>query len=175
MVRPLITADVLPSAAAWYTPSGAWQACTTHRRQWPSWSSSSAGSWPCCTWSCSRKHLQTLGCTKKENVQRKTKHWAQVKENLQIIGIPSFSTFMATGYMVAPISKLPFLNIMTDVLLMQVPEKRPEHQWGQSYETSATAQWSRWGKTQTRPEETPYKTNVREAKPAPVTLTLWKY
>lgn len=28
---------------------------------------------------------------------------------------------MATGYIVAPISKLPFLNIMTDVLLMQVP------------------------------------------------------
>lgn len=28
---------------------------------------------------------------------------------------------MATGYIVAPISKLPFLNIMTDVLLTQVP------------------------------------------------------
>lgn len=30
-------------------------------------------------------------------------------------------TLMATGYIVAPISKLPFLNIMTDVLLTQVP------------------------------------------------------
>lgn len=47
------------------------------------------------------------------------------------VGSPSVSTFMATGYMVPPISKLPFLNIMTDVLLMQVPEKRPEHQGGQ--------------------------------------------
>jgi len=28
---------------------------------------------------------------------------------------------MATGYIVAPISKLPFLNIMTDVLLTHVP------------------------------------------------------
>lgn len=28
---------------------------------------------------------------------------------------------MATGYIVPPISKLPFLNIMTDVLLTQVP------------------------------------------------------
>lgn len=42
----------------------------------------------------------------------------------------NYRTFMATGYMVAPISKLPFLNIMTDVLLMQVPEKRPEARWG---------------------------------------------
>lgn len=32
-----------------------------------------------------------------------------------------FSTLMATGYIVPPISKLPFLNIMTDVLLTQVP------------------------------------------------------
>lgn len=31
------------------------------------------------------------------------------------------STLIATGYIVPPISKLPFLNIMTDVLLMQVP------------------------------------------------------
>ena len=30
-------------------------------------------------------------------------------------------TLMATGYTVQPISKLPFLNIITDVLLMQVP------------------------------------------------------
>jgi len=30
-------------------------------------------------------------------------------------------TLMATGYIVDPTSKLPFLNIMTDVLLMQVP------------------------------------------------------
>lgn len=30
-------------------------------------------------------------------------------------------TLIATGYIVPPISKLPFLNIMTDVLLMQVP------------------------------------------------------
>lgn len=44
----------------------------------------------------------------------------------------NYRTFMATGYMVPPISKLPFLNIMTDVLLMQVPEKRPEARWGVS-------------------------------------------
>lgn len=31
------------------------------------------------------------------------------------------NTLMATGYIVPPISKLPFLNIMTDVLLTQVP------------------------------------------------------
>lgn len=30
-------------------------------------------------------------------------------------------TLIVTGYIVPPISKLPFLNIMTDVLLMQVP------------------------------------------------------
>lgn len=78
---------------------------------------------------------------KKKKDWQTTKHWAQAKENLRYpvrnISIPSFSTFMATGYMVAPISKLPFLNIMTDVLLMQVPEKRPRYQWGQSYEMSA--------------------------------------
>jgi len=28
---------------------------------------------------------------------------------------------IATGYIVPPISKLPFLNIITDVLFMQVP------------------------------------------------------
>ncbi len=32
-----------------------------------------------------------------------------------------YFTFIATGYIVPPISKLPFLNIITDVLLMQVP------------------------------------------------------
>jgi len=31
-------------------------------------------------------------------------------------------TLIATGYIVPPISKLPFLNIMTDVLLIQVPK-----------------------------------------------------
>lgn len=30
-------------------------------------------------------------------------------------------TLMATGYTVEPISKLPFLNIITEVLLIQVP------------------------------------------------------
>lgn len=30
-------------------------------------------------------------------------------------------TLIETGYIVPPISKLPFLNIMTEVLLMQVP------------------------------------------------------
>lgn len=34
---------------------------------------------------------------------------------------------MATGYMVDPTSKLPFLNIMTDVLLMQVPGGKNPH------------------------------------------------
>lgn len=33
----------------------------------------------------------------------------------------SYSTLIATGWMVPPTSKLPFLNIITDVLLMQVP------------------------------------------------------
>lgn len=33
----------------------------------------------------------------------------------------SAGTLMATGWMVPAISKLPFLNIMTEVLLMQVP------------------------------------------------------
>lgn len=32
------------------------------------------------------------------------------------------NTLIATGYMVPPTSKLPFLNIITDVLLIQVPE-----------------------------------------------------
>lgn len=35
-------------------------------------------------------------------------------------------TLMATGYIVAPISKLPFLNIMTDVLFTQVPVEKPD-------------------------------------------------
>ncbi len=48
-----------------YTPVGAWQAGTKHCRREPSWSSSLAGNWPCCTLNCSRKHLQTLGHTKK--------------------------------------------------------------------------------------------------------------
>ena len=33
-----------------------------------------------------------------------------------------FLTFMATGYIKPPTSKLPFLNIIIDVLFIQVPE-----------------------------------------------------
>lgn len=40
-------------------------------------------------------------------------------------------TLMATGYTVAPISKLPFLNIITDVLLMQVPGG--QNSWSQGF------------------------------------------
>lgn len=39
----------------------------------------------------------------------------------------SFLTFIATGYIVPPTSKLPFLNIMTDVLLIHVPTKKQKH------------------------------------------------
>lgn len=46
-----------------HTPSGASPAGTRRCRRGPSWSSSSVGSWPCCTWSCSKRHLQTLGRT----------------------------------------------------------------------------------------------------------------
>lgn len=35
-------------------------------------------------------------------------------------------TLMATGYTVQPTSKLPFLNIITDVLFMQVPADNTE-------------------------------------------------
>lgn len=38
-------------------------------------------------------------------------------------------TLIATGCMVPPISKLPFLNIMTEVLLMQVPTGKWEWGW----------------------------------------------
>lgn len=52
---------------------------------------------------------------------------------------------MATGYMTAPISKLPFLNIMTDVLLMQVPDKRPEDKLADVRDsTAAPGQNSEW-------------------------------
>lgn len=80
---------------------------------------------------------------------------------------------MATGYMVAPISKLPFLNIMTDVLLMQVPEEKDQRINEDSYEMCVTAQLLR-GRTLIRPifGESQYKTTVH---PTPFTLTLWKY
>ena len=39
----------------------------------------------------------------------------------QHVSMWSCGTLMATGYIVPPISKLPFLNIITEVLLMQVP------------------------------------------------------
>lgn len=45
-------------------------------------------------------------------------------------------TLMATGYMVDPISKLPFLNIMTDVLLTQVPVK--------TIHCEITGDWAVW-------------------------------
>ncbi len=50
-----------------YTPVDAWLAGTRRYRREPSWSSSSAGNWPCCILNCSRKHLQTLGHTKKNS------------------------------------------------------------------------------------------------------------
>ena len=52
---------------------------------------------------------------------------AEVREHKGISDIQiAASTLIATGYIVPPISKLPFLNIMTDVLLMQVPCKREQ-------------------------------------------------
>lgn len=48
--------------------------------------------------------------------------WGTVlNERRSSIDRQDWSTLMATGYIVAPISKLPFLNIMTDVLLTHVP------------------------------------------------------
>lgn len=110
-----------------YTPAGAWLAGTTHYRQGPSWSSSSAGNWPCCTWNCSRKHLQTSGHTKvckfKRNLLQCSEEQGHMSHVLEKTWMRNRDdcTLMATGYMVPPISKLPFLNIMTDVLLTQVP------------------------------------------------------
>lgn len=75
-----------------YTPVGAWAAGTRHYRRGPSWSSSSAGNWPCCTLNCSRKHLQTSGHTKKKNSEIYTiternwslKHVSQKKWGLEL-------------------------------------------------------------------------------------------
>lgn len=44
-------------------PVWSWEGGTTHWRRWPSWSSSGAGNWPCCTYCCSRKHHRTEGRT----------------------------------------------------------------------------------------------------------------
>lgn len=41
--------------------------------------------------------------------------------NKKNIGQQIIETFIAAGYMVPPTSKLPFLNIITDVLLIHVP------------------------------------------------------
>lgn len=65
---------------------------------------------------------------------------------------------------------------MTDVLLMQVPEKKDRRINVDNYEMCVTAQLLR-GTTLIRPifGESQYKTTVGEVKPAPFTLTLWKY
>lgn len=45
-----------------------------------------------------------------------------MRSTLHTIGL----TFITTGYIVAPNSKQPFLNMKTLVLLMQVPAERAE-------------------------------------------------
>lgn len=52
-------------------------------------------------------------------------------------------TFIVTGYIVPPISKLPFLNIMTDVLLMQVPVINRRGQMLSHHKTTITRFTSR--------------------------------
>lgn len=87
---------------------------------------------------------------------------------------------MATGYIVAPISKLPFLNIMTDVLLTQVPVETREKTSDETELSELSpnphktaAHWAeRYTMLSLRPIFDDLKNNIKLVL---VTLTLWKY
>lgn len=65
---------------------------------------------------------------------------------------------MATGYIVPPISKLPFLNIMTDVLLTQVPAETKCHKRSELLSVEHKVFVINWGTdySQIRQKQKPY-------------------
>lgn len=84
---------------------------------------------------------------------------------------------MATGYIVAPISKLPFLNIMTDVLLTHVPAEIRRR------DDKRSADWSESELQQQVfnlliSNKIKHQTSTDHGVSAPstvISLTLWKY